>query len=726
MNKKAKRLINLILTISLLSSSVAFADEVKPSFSEFPESYRPYLTALKEKYPNWNFVPDKLNLDFNEAVDNEAKNSLSLVENTSPASWKSVKEEDFDFEKNTWKVYDGDNWVAASREIVAYYMDPRNFLPVSDTAETKSNFQFLDFSYDSEKQTKAGLQQMIKGTFLEKDVIVAETGEADILSAAYYATSSDAAKKATPTDAEPHFADDEEKDEEMLLDRLFKAAYKADAFEQKYVPVNEAEDDETEDDELIFLYSSGETYADIIMEAAEVSGISPYVLAAFILQEQGTEGTSDLISGSQKDYPGFYNYFNVGAYATNGFTSIQRGLWWAKGQDNNSTSYGRPWDTPKKAIINGAAYLSEGYLKKGQNTIYYKRFNVGPERKTTLYLHQYMTNVQGAWAEGWLLGKSCEDNGILKDEYTFHIPVYDNMPGKAVEKPTGDLNPNYKLKSLEVKGYDLTPAFNMSTYDYTVTAGPSVAGVTVNAESIAKTSAVAGIGNIKLTGNETKIKVTVTAENKTEKVYTITVKGGTGNAGSGNGKSSGGSSGGSGKSSGGGSSGGSKSSGGSSGGGGGGGGGTGSTAKKAEVKSTGAAFSKNWYSDSNGVWRIKNSRGEVVRSAWLCDDAVSSNGRNVWYLMNEDGTMLAAGLVQDNTGHFYSLETTHNGYYGMLRYTDGTYDCNGIKVYIEFSRSHDGSFGAIKNREAIEKLTDIYGVTAYGIGNESCVYTETF
>ena len=158
----------------------------------------------------------------------------------------------------------------------------------------------------------------------------------------------------------------------------------------------------------------------------------------------------------------------------------------------------------------------------------------------------------------------------------------------------------------------------------------------------------------------------------------------------------------------------------------GGGGGGGGTVKAGTGKSTGATFSQNWFADSFGVWRIKDSTGKTVVNAWLCDDAVMMNGKNVWYLLTQDGAMLAAGLVQDNTGNFYSLETEHNGYFGMLRYTDGYYNCNGQSVYLTFNREHNGSFGAVTNADGLEKLKEIYGITKYGIGNENSVYTEAF
>ncbi|MDO4810085.1 MAG: hypothetical protein Q4A04_09035 [Eubacteriales bacterium] len=143
---------------------------------------------------------------------------------------------------------------------------------------------------------------------------------------------------------------------------------------------------------------------------------------------------------------------------------------------------------------------------------------------------------------------------------------------------------------------------------------------------------------------------------------------------------------------------------------------------KAAAKAGVPTFSKNWEADAAGVWRIKDKVGNYVTSAWLCDDAVTTNGQNVWYLMNTDGTMLAAGLVQDNTGNYYSLEMNHNGYYGMLRYVNGTYD----GIYMEFSQKHDGTFGAITNQSAIDALKAKYGVTKFGIGNDRCVYTKTF
>ena len=135
-----------------------------------------------------------------------------------------------------------------------------------------------------------------------------------------------------------------------------------------------------------------------------------------------------------------------------------------------------------------------------------------------------------------------------------------------------------------------------------------------------------------------------------------------------------------------------------------------------------STFSEYWYQDSQGNWHIQDQNGNMVTNAWLCDDAVGSNGQDIWYLIDSNGNMVSAGLVQDQTGNIYSLETSHNGYYGMLRYKSGAYD----GVYLDLESSHGGSFAKIKNQEGIDGLQAIYGLTQVNIDNSNCVYTSSF
>lgn len=151
------------------------------------------------------------------------------------------------------------------------------------------------------------------------------------------------------------------------------------------------------------------------------------------------------------------------------------------------------------------------------------------------------------------------------------------------------------------------------------------------------------------------------------------------------------------------------------------------SAAMASTALAGTTYSAAWVKDAANNWHAKGADGKYLKNCWFCDDAVTANGKNVWYLIDANGNMIAAGLVQDGTGNFYSIETNSNGYFGMLRYQNGTYNCNGKQVYLEFNQTHGGSFGAIKNAEGLEALKSIYGVTSVAnINNSNAVYSSSY
>lgn len=259
----------------------------------------------------------------------------------------------------------------------------------------------------------------------------------------------------------------------------------------------------------------GEPYADVIMRAAAAEGVNPYVLASMIIQEIGVKGDSHSISGTLKGYEGYYNYYNIAAYEHSGYTAIQNGLRYAMG----SGDWGRPWNTRYKAIAGGAQYYASGYIKKGQDTMYLKKFNV---QGSNLYGHQYMTNVQGAYSEGRLMSKAY-DATARQGSLTFKIPVYKNMPANACPRPTIDGSPNYMLKSLSISGYNLTPTFSMYDTNYSLIVPNEVQSITVNAAVVDSTATISGNGQHSLQVGENAIKVTVKAQNGSTRVYTVNV-----------------------------------------------------------------------------------------------------------------------------------------------------------------------------------------------------------
>lgn len=94
-------------------------------------------------------------------------------------------------------------------------------------------------------------------------------------------------------------------------------------------------------------------------------------------------------------------------------------------------SYGRPWNTPGKAISGGAKMIAQSYIKEGQFTSYLKKFQVNPNASASLYSHQYMTNIRAPYNEARTSYKAYSQ--FLTDiAFTFTIPVFNNMPEETL------------------------------------------------------------------------------------------------------------------------------------------------------------------------------------------------------------------------------------------------------------------------------------------------------
>jgi beta-N-acetylglucosaminidase len=174
------------------------------------------------------------------------------------------------------------------------------------------------------------------------------------------------------------------------------------------------------------------TYADTFFEAGKASKVNPYHLAAKCRIEQGTNGNY-IGNGNYPGYEGYYNFFNIGAYAHDGRGANWNGAIYAKGgEDGTQTSYGRPWDNQYKAIMGGSQVVGEAYINKGQNTLYFERFNVVD--KSRLYRHEYSTSVTGASSSASSM-KAAYPADTFSGSLTFIIPVFKNMPADPVPKP---------------------------------------------------------------------------------------------------------------------------------------------------------------------------------------------------------------------------------------------------------------------------------------------------
>ena len=182
-------------------------------------------------------------------------------------------------------------------------------------------------------------------------------------------------------------------------------------------------------------------YVDTIIEAGSTHKVSPYHLVARMLQEKGHNPDS-LIVGTDED-GSYYNFYNIGAYATGNLTIEQNSM---------KTAKQNGWTTPEASILGGAEYVAKKYIAIGQDTLYFQKFDViGPD----YYNHQYMANILAAQNEGTEIRESYIDVGILDSSFTFIIPIYENMPKSAASRPlnTGSTyvgNINSELKSFSL------------------------------------------------------------------------------------------------------------------------------------------------------------------------------------------------------------------------------------------------------------------------------------
>lgn len=124
------------------SGRVRYAD-----IEEFPESYRPALSALKQQHPTWTFVKMNTTLDWEAVIYQQMQGEKSLVHKSLP-----------DWAKDG--LYDTGNWYYATEAAVKLYMDPRNSLTENEI------FQFEQLTYNEECHTLEAMQSFLNNTFM--------------------------------------------------------------------------------------------------------------------------------------------------------------------------------------------------------------------------------------------------------------------------------------------------------------------------------------------------------------------------------------------------------------------------------------------------------------------------------------------------------------------------------------------------------------------------------
>ena len=388
----------------------------------FPSSYIPFLTYLHQKHPNWKFETVNINKKFNDVIDNEKnKNYIQTSEERYRANNK---------------VKENPSWYTASTPIVAFLLDPRNYL-------TETNiFAFENLKYDETTQTKEVVKSIFSGTYL-----------------------------------------------------------------------------------------SNNEYVNYYIKYGKEYNISPVHLASRSIQEGMGKETYAAVSGTatstgglkyrNKNLDGYYNFFNIGAYQDDYTNSaVTRGVAVAAGYVGSYD--GTPWDTREKAIKYGSKFIADGYVSKGQDTMYFQKFNTKDGAYYPSYTNQYMTNIIAPASEALDTFDAYSDMKYLDNAFTFLIPVYKNMPEEFTSHPPyGDTNND--LESIEVNGNKIT-GFDSDVINYEYFASKDTKEVTIKAVAKSTKALVTGDGKITLTDNETTVNIKVQSEVGNVKTYVIKIK----------------------------------------------------------------------------------------------------------------------------------------------------------------------------------------------------------
>ena len=394
--------------ISVFAATDSYADMLRKQ--GFPETYISALTALHNKYPNWDFKALKTNESFTYAVSQERKNhAQQLIEQYSVNDGKGYYCTCSScYQNGKYIVKENPNWVSASQSAVEYYMDPRNFL------DEKYIFQFQLLDYD-ESQTQDGVEAILNGTWMYKSNITYKDKNGKTITYSPATKYSDAIMKAA---------------EESGLSAYYLASKIVQEVGSASASNAGGSSGTVKGYEGIYNYynlnaSSGATDG---LKWASLSGY--YTNTEGVNVRKGASTSTDKVVtvplwtivevvDTVEGNDGYY-WYNV-SLTLNGksYTGYIRSDLVAKDY------YNRPWNNPYDSIVNGADYIKDSFGKT-QNTGYLQKFNVNPA-SANRHSHEYMANVSAATTEAYKTYTAFKGTNALSGKTTFLIPVYDNM-----------------------------------------------------------------------------------------------------------------------------------------------------------------------------------------------------------------------------------------------------------------------------------------------------------
>ncbi len=358
----------------------------------FPRSYAEALLPLTRLHPEWTFealkIPESWSYILRMETDDEPARNLIHADDMF-AAYRHGKNH---------KLYDT-AYYQASREAVAYFMDPRNFFNEADI------FQFYALEYHTSVGAEAlvaAIDAVVKGTFMEGVVLengktyaenFMEIGEKTGVNPIYLAVKARQEQGSAGSVAISGTTGD------FLWELIQKMAAEAEAGAE-----------------------AGET-----SEATEEAPELPVV--------------DEALHQMLMSYNGLYNLYNVGATGRGTYEILlaamkraERGTAGLDTLESAPTGTGDAWNSVVRSMLGGAMVMKTRYVDNNQNNIYFQKFNVRPDSGRRFW-GQYMQNVVGSLSEGRLLFSSFSAAGLTDAPCHFRIPVYTEIPDQVNADP---------------------------------------------------------------------------------------------------------------------------------------------------------------------------------------------------------------------------------------------------------------------------------------------------
>lgn len=391
---------------SITKSDSAYCTTLKNN--GFPASYCPYLTYLHSKYPNWVFKAEKVGDSFLNAINQEAGKNYTQITKRSYLSSTTIAERP--------------DWRRASDAYIAFMLDPRNYF------NEKNIFAFEQLSYNSTLDNKTIVRTILNNTWLDTNTYAGYFVDAGkthnvspgVLAARVKQEGGSNKKYEGVSGAVTNYWNVTKSG--YICSSSTYGTVNGSYFKLKsgtYLNVRSGAG--TNKSKL--KYPNGNTIAATSNDSIKLVSTKKYT---------GDGCTSGWYKVSvNKSLKGIYNFYNIGAYGDN---PVLRGLAAAAGYVDDLD--GTPWNTRYKAIVNGASFVANGYINRGQDTLYYQKFDV--DSNTTYYnrySHQYMTNILAPASESLSTYRSYKSLGILNKKLVFKIPVFNSMPTSNTSHP---------------------------------------------------------------------------------------------------------------------------------------------------------------------------------------------------------------------------------------------------------------------------------------------------